>query len=337
VSPLIRRFPGPVVFRAAAGPRLGFGHLIRCRSLARAMGVDLLVSLRGTQRARLQAAALGARLVDLRTSEAITAVGPSLVVIDDPSRAAALRWLARARRAGVPVASVHDRGLACLASDLVIDGGVRPDAAPSRSVRLAGPAFTILDPVINATCRRRPRPVGGRILLSLGGGRHVVTRAARLSAAIAGRLPHSDLRVARGFSAYGAVAPLPHGRWIDAPDGLVRELAGAQVAIVAGGMTLYEACALGVPVVAVGVTDAQRVTVRALARAGAVLDGGLLRTGRASQVADAVAHLIEDPAAAAAQAHIARQIVDGRGAARVATHLRALAWGVAQRRTGRAA
>jgi len=337
VSRRIRRCPGPVVFRAAAGPRIGFGHLIRCRSLARAMDVELLVSLRGTRRARVQAAALGARLVDLRTSEAMTAAGPSLVVIDDPSRAAALRWLLRARRAGVPVASVHDLGLAYVSSDLVIDGSARPGAAPSRSVRLAGPAYAILDPVISATRRRRPRPVAGRILLALGGGRHVVTRAARLSAAIAGRLPHSELHVARGFSAHGGVAPLPHGRWIDAPNGLVRELTGAQVAIVAGGMTLYEACALGVPVVAVGVTEAQRITVRALAQAGAVLDGGLLLTGRGAQVADAVAHLIEDPAAAASQARIARRLVDGRGAARVATHLRALAWGVPQRSTDRAA
>lgn len=337
MSPLVRRLPGPVVFRAAAGPRLGFGHLIRCRSLARALGVELLVSLRGTRRARQQAATLGARVVDLRTTEAIQALEPSLVVIDDPSRAAALRWLYRARRAGVPVASVHDLGLASLPSDLVIDGSVRPGAAASRSVRLSGPAFAILDPAIAITRRRRPRPEVGRILLALGGGRHVVARAARLSAAIAERLPQSHLRVARGFSATGTVTPLPHGRWVDAPNGLVRELTGAQVAIVAGGMTLYEACALGVPVVAVSVTPAQRVTVRAFAQAGAVLDGGLLQAGRAPLVADAVARLIEDPVAAAAQARVARQIVDGRGAARVAGHLHALAWGAAHGRTRRAA
>ena len=37
------RAPLRVLFRAAAGPRRGFGHLVRCRSLARALGVRPLV------------------------------------------------------------------------------------------------------------------------------------------------------------------------------------------------------------------------------------------------------------------------------------------------------
>ena len=36
-----------VLFRAPAGPRRGFGHLVRCRSLARALGVRPLIALRG--------------------------------------------------------------------------------------------------------------------------------------------------------------------------------------------------------------------------------------------------------------------------------------------------
>jgi len=36
-----------VLFRVAAGPRRGFGHLVRCISLARAMGIRPLLCLRG--------------------------------------------------------------------------------------------------------------------------------------------------------------------------------------------------------------------------------------------------------------------------------------------------
>ena len=36
-----------ILFRAPAGARRGFGHLVRCRSLARALGVRPLISLRG--------------------------------------------------------------------------------------------------------------------------------------------------------------------------------------------------------------------------------------------------------------------------------------------------
>ncbi|MEZ5284175.1 MAG: hypothetical protein R2712_05070 [Vicinamibacterales bacterium] len=84
--------------------------------------------------------------------------------------------------------------------------------------------------------------------------------AHHLSAALAARMP-GEIHVACGFA--GTPAPaLPHGHWIDAPDGLAGELARASVAIVAGGVTLYEACALGVPVVGLAVTAAQHQTVR---------------------------------------------------------------------------
>ena len=317
---------GPIVFCTAAGPRIGFGHLVRCRSLARALGVEPVVVLRCRPATRQRAAALGGVLVDVDGVAGLRRLKPSLVVIDDPSPAHAARWLVRARRAGVPVASVHDLGLAYIASDLLVDGGVRPGAAPSGSTLMAGPAYAILDPSIERARRTRRRARAGRVLVALGGGHHVLTAAAQLSAALARRLPHADVRVARGFAARGELPALAHATWIDAPGGLARELSEASVAVVAGGVTLYEACALGVPVVAVAVTAAQHRTVRALARQGAVIDGGrppLGATG-AEAVARAVVHLLTHRVSRAEQARAARGIVDGKGAARVAARLRTL-------------
>ena len=48
-----------ILFRVAAGPRLGFGHLMRCRSLARALAVPPVVSLRGALATRRAAQARG--------------------------------------------------------------------------------------------------------------------------------------------------------------------------------------------------------------------------------------------------------------------------------------
>ena len=50
LMPIIRHVA--VVFRVAAGPRLGFGHLVRCRAIARALGVEPRVSIRGTAATR---------------------------------------------------------------------------------------------------------------------------------------------------------------------------------------------------------------------------------------------------------------------------------------------
>src|SRR5436190_24313850 len=109
-QPSIRQFDKGarprVLFGLAAGPRIGFGHLVRCRSLSRALGVPPLVALRGTAATRRRAAAAGWQIVDVRTDRDLLALGPGLLVIDDPSAAAARQWVQRARRAGIPVASI---------------------------------------------------------------------------------------------------------------------------------------------------------------------------------------------------------------------------------------
>src|SRR5512147_396782 len=89
-----------VVFRAAAGPRRGFGHLVRCLSLARALGVRPLLSLRGDASARETALALGADLLADDGMGVLLALQPDVVVIDDPIAADARRWMAAARRIG---------------------------------------------------------------------------------------------------------------------------------------------------------------------------------------------------------------------------------------------
>jgi len=39
-----------ILLRVAAGPRLGFGHLVRARTLTRALDADVRISVRGTAR-----------------------------------------------------------------------------------------------------------------------------------------------------------------------------------------------------------------------------------------------------------------------------------------------
>jgi spore coat polysaccharide biosynthesis predicted glycosyltransferase SpsG len=114
-------------------------------------------------------------------------------------------------------------------------------------------------------------------------------------------------------------------------DGLGRELQRADIAVVAGGVTLYEACAIGTPVVATAVVPAQRPAIAGFARAGAALDGGRIGTmprASARQVATLVATLVKDEAARRGLAANGRRLVDGNGAARVARQIARLGAGV---------
>jgi spore coat polysaccharide biosynthesis predicted glycosyltransferase SpsG len=299
-----------VLFRTAAGARIGFGHLVRCRSIARALSTEALVSVRGTRRTQHIARSHGWSLVDPFADRDLRHSAFDVIVIDEPSAVHAGIWLRRARRLGIPVASVHDLGLGHIESDVRFDASADP----------------ILDPsVLDARLRAR-RPVPLRVLVALGGAGHVRALAARLTDAIAARVPNVSVHVACGFLTDAGRPALAHGRWVPAPDGLTGELSAASIVVTAGGVTLLEACALGVPAVALAVTEAQRATVRAVTLAGAAVDAGW-PPGNAriiANAADAVAALLPDARACGRMSDAGRRLVDGLGAFRAADRLRDL-------------
>jgi spore coat polysaccharide biosynthesis predicted glycosyltransferase SpsG len=311
-----------VVFRVSAGPRRGFGHLARCRAIARALGVRPRISVRGTARTRAAAARLG---IDVLPGgrRALASLAPVLLVVDDPSPRHAAPWVIAARRRGIRVAVLCDGGLGRVDADLVIDGSILADHV---AADLAGPRYAVVDPRVTAL-RGRRRPGRRRICIAVGGGAHVFSRVSGLVAGLAALAPDADIRVAPGFTAPRSRPVLAAGRWI-ASTQLVPALAAADVAIVAGGLTAYEACALGVPAVAVSVVPAQQPAVRALARHGAVVDGGPLHHAEgAGRVSGRAAALLTADAARRQMAAAGRRLVDGRGATRIATALARLAHG----------
>jgi spore coat polysaccharide biosynthesis predicted glycosyltransferase SpsG len=325
-----------IVFRVAASPRIGFGHLVRALHLARAAGVSPRVSIRGNDAARETAQHLGATLLP-GTVAGLIRPGLSLLVIDDPSRTAALPWLRAARRAGVRVVSIHDVAIAPLPSDLAVDGslgarrvhGLGLDAAACR----LGPAYAVLSPDLaghRTSARRAPLP-HATVVVGLGGGRHAVagaTIARHLRSGLDGHPRLSQVRVllSLGLRSGGSAGriELPSGVTV-IPAGRFRAaLAQATVAIVAGGTTLYEACALGTPVVAVPVVPGQATPVRRFVRAGLAVGTGRLRDagvgsarwGRAA--AAAALDLLADAGRRDVMARRGRAAVDGRGGQRVA-------------------
>jgi spore coat polysaccharide biosynthesis predicted glycosyltransferase SpsG len=324
-----------VLFRAAGGPRRGFGHLVRSAWLARALEVEPRVSVRGGRTAARVARRLGLEVVDGSPSDVMERERPDLLVIDDPHAGSANPWCAAARRRGIPVASVHDLGLARCASDLQIDGSIVPMKASPRTVVLAGTRYAILNPRLQWLRARAPRDWDDlprpRVLVTLGGGAQA--RAAwRFGTVLARRRPDVEVRIAGGFVATPPRRLPPNVQWVVSSDGLAYELAHATVVLVAGGVTLYEACCLGTPAVAVAVVPAQRPTIRAFAARGAAIDAGTPRNleGAIGQVL----RLLDSVRAQRDLSERASQQVDGRGAQRVATALRRLAHGTSKRSLG---
>lgn len=315
--------PPACLFRVAAGPRLGFGHLMRARALAQGLGVRPVVSLRGGQEARRAATASGWTVVNGTDALRRRAV----VVVDDPHAGHRRAWVDRARRLGAFVVSVHDGGRAP-GADLVVSGNLGVARPRARGDVLSGVQFYLLDRRLADARRRRRRAARAldrpRVLVALGGGRHVRALARPLVDEIHRRCPHASIAVAAGFTS-GHRPPLRHARWLSVRTGLWRVLARCDAAVVAGGVTLYEACALGVPAVGLAVVRRQRPAIRAFARRFALLDGGGGRRADLdlARAAQAVARLLDDAALRAATTARSRDLVDGQGSRRVAAHIRA--------------
>jgi spore coat polysaccharide biosynthesis predicted glycosyltransferase SpsG len=306
-----------VLYRVAAGPRLGFGHLLRVRALADAMGGTAWLSVRGGRHAIETAHGLGFRIVP--AGDPLPPI--DVLVIDDPHAGRQAQWVRRGRTAGVVVVVVQDAP--GVSADLVVYPGVCAFAHP-RGVRvLAGPRFALLDPELPARAASAPGHAP-RVLVALGGGVHV----RRVAQPLRARVPDADVEVAGGFA--GGLPPLSQGRWL-APGrrSFLSALADCDAAIVAGGVTLLEACAAGVPTVALAVVPAQRPAIRALSGSGAVVDAAGLASTHPGRVraTRAVARLLADRALAGRLSRRARAMVDGRGAQRVARAIRALVAG----------
>jgi hypothetical protein len=71
-----------IVFCVAAGPRIGFGYLTRCQTLARALRVKPVVMIRGGPEAIRAAQRAGCRVI---TARQLWKLPPSVIVIDEPS------------------------------------------------------------------------------------------------------------------------------------------------------------------------------------------------------------------------------------------------------------
>jgi len=339
-----------VAIRADASATLGSGHIRRCLSLAgalRACGAEVIFVSRPVDGVAPALLAQEGNVIWLRgatdtladateSAQALAPLSPQWVVVDhyglDASWHQALR-----QRAGVLVAVIDDLADRPLAADVLIDHNLQPAAGTKYASvlqgtpkQLTGPRYALLDEVYGQAQRygfsQEVRSIG----IFMGGTDPTgaclaAVRACREGAAFGGGIevvssplgPH-----------HAALAELCR-RW---PATLLRDglpdmagfFARHDLQVGAGGGAAWERCCIGAPTVACAVADNQLATLPLLAAAGAVAwarDGGDL----ASSLAGEITRLLGDPQLRRQLSERARQLVDGRGAGRVAAVLAARA------------
>lgn len=103
-------------------------------------------------------------------------------------------------------------------------------------------------------------------------------------------------------------------------------MAESKVALSAGGSTLYELCAMGVPVIAFSFAENQERLVQTFVKRGIAQSGGNYRTDGNKMIQNTIAGLemlLEDENLRAEYREKARTLVDGKGADRIAEAIQA--------------
>lgn len=261
------------------------------------------------------------------------ALRPARLAVD--SYALDRRWETTLRdRVGAILAidDLADRPHDC---DLLLDQNLqeamdaRYDALlPAGCRRLLGPRYALLRPeFLEAGGERVPRRGIKRIHVFFGGS-DLANETQKALLAIAS-LKRPDLEVdlvlgaanphREAIESYcrGASNVVLHSGVRD----MARLMAAADCAIGAGGSSTWERCCLGLPALVIALAQNQVPIATACHRAGACRYLGASAEVTVAQIAAALRELLQDPDAAAGMGDKGRELVDGKGTARVADRL----------------
>ncbi len=255
---------------------------------------------------------------------------PGAILIDTRLSRGLEDLISTADARGIPTVSIHDLGLNPLPSNIVIDGSIAPkqlDVSRAAQACFGGPDYMILDPAYQSLHRQNKSIEGNirSIFINLGGGD---SRKYFLRIMDGLRSWGHELEVigVPGFASWGQEdlglqdwKPV-HFRWEN--QNIERFLFQSDLAITAGGITAYEALCAGTPLLALSYDHLQRITVKTLAHAGACVDLGSGDELDPSDLAKTLSVIDAGIGMRSLLSRRGRQIVDGRGAARVAEIIR---------------
>jgi UDP-2,4-diacetamido-2,4,6-trideoxy-beta-L-altropyranose hydrolase len=339
-----------LVLRTDGGPSIGGGHVMRCLALAQAWSeaggriVVCAAILSPSLRQRL--AREGLDVADIAadagtpadadaTLAAAGRVGAPAVVVDGYHLS--LDYRRRLRRAGLKLASLDDNAeVGRYVDDLVVNPNRHavPDLYLDRADHtrlLLGTAYAPLRREFRSW-RGPPRSFPAsprRVLVTLGAAdpdnvtADVIAALETAASAgteavvvVGGSNPHADAIATQARR-------LPAGRLIrDAAEDMPGLMAAADLAVCAGGSTMWEMAFMGVPFIPVIIADNQRAAVRAMAGDGyPAVEGD--KVGR--DLAPLLAALAADAVRRQELSRIGRRLVDGQGVERVCAALRGLA------------
>lgn len=338
--------PGPLfLFRVDADAAIGLGHLSRCLTLAQAVmaqgGAAVFAMAAPAPAVAAKVEGMGAGLVslpakmdlhlDLAATLALTheegAAGVVLdgykfgqAYLDGLAHAACCLFFDELMAFKFKVALVLNQNLYARAEDYRRGSGTK---------LLLGPAYAVLrDEFVSARPARREHPeIAVKLLLNFGGsdptdltsraleGLAASARRYEIKVVLGGANPHGERVRALAAASPHAVEVLSD------ISNMAQVMNWAEMALSASGTTTLEMCCLGLPSALVIQVDNQRLIGQAMAAQGLGLQLGWWEEVSGEMMARGMDELAVDRAGRERYSKAGMALVDGLGAARVASEL----------------
>lgn len=315
--------------RADASPSVGFGHVTRVGALldawVEAGGRACLVGRGASGAIRERLVASGIELCDGDNLEFERRFADAAALVIDGyafAEAEQRRWAAQKPLLAIDDLAAHPQHADLVVNQILDFPGERYVTEPRTRLLLGTPYVLLRREFRRSLDASAPSPEP-RVVLTFGGS-DPARLSARMATALVERRP-GRIQVVAGTGIDADVrAELEQLASAHASVELhvdVREmaalLAGAALCVSAAGTTVWEAMALGVPVVTVAVADNQRPVIAGIERRGAGLSLGWHGDLDLADAAGRIAALLASPERRAALAQKGRALVDGRGVHRV--------------------
>jgi UDP-2,4-diacetamido-2,4,6-trideoxy-beta-L-altropyranose hydrolase len=346
-----------VLIRSDASPTIGSGHIARCLCLARVLrrqGSHVAFACRLLPGHRLEALraegfetfALPERYSDEDPQQAIesmlpwqadiAALGPLLehqpafdwIIVDHYGLDH--HWQTAARRWAPRIAVVDDLATRTYSADLLLNQNLSgtPEAYASLLApgcrTLFGPRFAMLRDEFRCPAIEI-KPQARRVLVNFGGfDAAMQTHHAMLALA---DFPELEVDFVAGADnpawtqMQALAASRPHWRLHSFVSDFYRLMTEADLFVGAGGGTSWERAAMGLPTICIAVSNNQQANGEVMAAAGAHVFMGAREHVSVEQLRLAIGFVAGNQGLRQSLAQQSRQLVDGRGAQRVAAAL----------------
>lgn len=335
-----------ILFRVEASPQIGLGHLQRSLSLAQALtkcGAESVFLLNEDDRGRNRVQKAGIKVETLsgagswtegdveNTLELGHRNGSNMVVVD--SHEVGADYLAQLRSAGLFVATRDDLARYPFPCQLVFNGNADACQLDYRSssgdtIFLLGPEYVVLRQELWEPLPRKLADDVKKVLVTLGGSDPLNLMPGILNmledlpgdfsvTAVIGPFFQNAEEVKLTASSCKRMINLDHS-----PDSLTNLVSQADLAVSAGGQTMYELASTGCPAVAISVASNQQGQLSSLAETGSVTwVGDAEKDDVIPDLKKSLGSLLPDAEARTAMANVGQKLVDGGGALRVARKL----------------